>query len=101
MTVAGTTARGLLSTDPHASRRDHVTAELRIVSAVARSRIGDGSAGVVGIARRGATRFVRPTSDIVLPIPVIIASRPDHERNVPSVPPRQGPMEIRARSQAV
>src|SRR5690242_8005173 len=85
----------------HVAGGDHVGAEAGVGATVAGSRVADRVTRIIGITRGCLTRLVRPTADLVLPVPMVIIARPDHQGDIPTVTRTEGSGEIGTGMQAV
>src|ERR1700759_3850012 len=87
--------------DVYAFMGDHIGTEISIGTAIASFRVSDRMSGIVHIARSRLTRLVRPESDLVLTVPMIVHVGPHHQGHVPALAGRQRRSEVRNRMQAV
>ena len=75
---------GSILPDSHVFARVEEAAEMRVWPSITGAGIPDDNPFVVGVSGRRPAGLMPPESFTVLPIPMVIASRPDNQRYEPA-----------------
>src|SRR5258708_5867576 len=87
--------------DHNPSVGDHVVAKYGVGPAVAGFGIGNALAAVVVIPSGGRPRFGSPAADFVLPIPMVVPARPNHQGDIPALSGAESAGEVGCIAKAI